>query len=77
MRGVPCAPLLLLVCLLLPLLLLLLYLCNRFVDSSPYLAFHPCPAEAALIYLPRPRFLPASSTPSVLACRSMYCFCAR
>ena len=43
-----CAPLLLLLCLLLPLLLLLLCLCNRFVDSSPYLAFHPCPAEAAL-----------------------------
>ena len=48
MRGVPCAPLLLLVCLLLPLLLFLLYLCNRLVDSSPYLALHPCPAEAAL-----------------------------
>ena len=30
----------------------------------------------ALIYLLRPRFLPASSTLSVLACRSMYCFCA-
>ena len=44
MRGVPCAPLLL--CLL-PLLLFLLCLCNRFVDSSPYLAFHPFPAEAA------------------------------
>ena len=44
----PCAPLLLLVCLLLPLLLLLLYLCKRLVDSSPYLAFHPCPIEAAL-----------------------------
>ena len=43
----PCAPLLLLVCLL-PLLLLLLYLYNRFVDSSLYLAFHPFPAEAAL-----------------------------
>ena len=50
MRGLPCAPLflLLLVCLLLPLLLLLLCLRNRFVDSSPYLAFHPCPPEAAL-----------------------------
>ena len=48
MRGVPCAPLLLLVCLLLPLLLLLLCLCNRLVDSSPYLAFHPFPPEAAL-----------------------------
>ena len=49
MRGVPCAPLLLLVCLLLPLLLLLLLfcLCNHFVDSSPYLAFHPFPVEAA------------------------------
>ena len=34
-------------CLPLPLLLLLLYLCNRFVDSSPYLTFHPFPAEAA------------------------------
>ena len=43
----PCAPLLLLVCLLLPLLLLLLYLCNRFVDSSLYLAFYSFPAEAA------------------------------
>ena len=48
MRGAPCAPLSLLVCLLPPLLLLLLYLCNRFVDSSPYLAFHPFLAEAAL-----------------------------
>ena len=46
MRGALCAPLLLLVCLLLP--LLLLDLCNRFVDSSPYLAFHPFPPEAAL-----------------------------
>ena len=35
-------------CLLPPLLLFLLGLCNRFVNSSPYLAFHPCPAEAAL-----------------------------
>ena len=32
----------------LPLLLLLLYLCNRFVDSSPYLTFRPFPREAAL-----------------------------
>ena len=48
MRGLPCAPLLVLVWLLLPLLLLLLYFCNRFVNSSPYLAFHPFPAEAAL-----------------------------
>ena len=47
-HGVPCALLSLLVCLLPPLLLLLLCLRNRFVDSSPYLAFHPCPAEAAL-----------------------------
>ena len=47
-HGVPCALLFLLVCLLLPLLLLLLYLCNRFVDSSPYLAFYPFSAEAAL-----------------------------
>ena len=44
----PCALLSLLACLLPPLLLLLLCLRNRFVDSSPYLAFHPCPAEAAL-----------------------------
>ena len=44
----PRALLSLLVCLLLPLLLLLLYLGNRFVDSSPYLAFYPFPAEAAL-----------------------------
>ena len=44
----PCAPLLLLVCLLRTLLLLLLYLCNRSVNSSPYLAFYPFPAEAAL-----------------------------
>ena len=42
-QGVPCAPVLL--CLLLP---FLMGLCNRFVDSSPYLAFHPCPTEAAL-----------------------------
>ena len=35
-------------CLLLPLLLLLLYLCNRSVNRSPYLAFHPCPAKVAL-----------------------------
>ena len=44
----PCAPLFLslLVCMLLP--LLLLYLCNGFVNRSPYLAFHPFPAEAAL-----------------------------
>ena len=48
MRGAPWAPLLLLVCLLLSLLLLLLYLCNRFVNSSPYLAFHPFPAEVGL-----------------------------
>ena len=34
--------------LLLPLLLLLLYLCKRLVDSSPYLAFHPFLPEAAL-----------------------------
>ena len=49
-HGVPGAPLflLLLVCLLLPLLLFLLCLRNRFVDSSPYLAFYPFPAEAAL-----------------------------
>ena len=50
MRGVPCAPLslLLLVCLLLPLLLLLLYLYNHCFDSSLYLAFHPCTPKAAL-----------------------------
>ena len=47
MRDVSCAPLFLLVCLL-TLLLLLLYLCNRLVDSSPYLAFYPFPPEAAL-----------------------------
>ena len=46
MRGRPCAPLLL--CLLPPLLFFLLGLCKRFFDSSPYLAFHPCPSEAAL-----------------------------
>ena len=46
-HGVPCVLLSLLVCLLLPLLLLLLYLCNRLVDSSLYLAFHHFPAEAA------------------------------
>ena len=45
MRAAPCAPLSL--CLLRPLLLFLLGLVNRFVDSSPYLAFHPFPAEAA------------------------------
>ena len=45
-HGVPCAPLSL--CLLPPLLLFLLYLCNRLVDSSPYLAFYTFPAEAAL-----------------------------
>ena len=32
----------------LPLLLLLLYLCNRFVDSSAYLTFHPFSPEAAV-----------------------------
>ena len=46
MRGAPCASLLL--CLLPPLLLFLLGLCKRFFDSSPYLAFHLCPSEAAL-----------------------------
>ena len=35
-------------CLLSPLLFLLLGLCHRFVDSSPYLAFHHCPPEATL-----------------------------
>ena len=45
-HGLPCAPLFLLVCLVLP--LPLLYLCNRFVDRSPCLAFHPFPAEAAV-----------------------------
>ena len=45
MGGAPCAPLLL--CLLPPLLLFLLCLFNRFVDSNLYLAFHPFPAEAA------------------------------
>ena len=45
-HGLPCVPLSL--CLLPPLLLFLLYLCNRFVDSSPYLAFYSFPAEAAL-----------------------------
>ena len=44
MRGVLGAPLSL--CLLLPLLLFLLGLCNRFVDSNLYLTFHPCPPEA-------------------------------
>ena len=39
MRRAPCATLF---------LLLLLYLCNRFVNSSPYLAFCPFPAESAL-----------------------------
>ena len=34
----PCAP-----------LLLLLYLCNRSVNRSPYLAFYHCPAEVALV----------------------------
>ena len=46
MRGVPCA--LLLVCLLPSLLLFLLCLFNRFVDSNLYLAFYSFLTEAAL-----------------------------
>ena len=48
MRGAPCALLSLLVCLLPSLLLFLLCLFNRFVDSNLYLAFYSFLAEAAL-----------------------------